>query len=240
MFAISFREKQDITWMIKVLKTPVIFFSNNYLCKSIPGCPGSGVLKNASTELRVHILDVMKVYGLITSEDYLSSTKSHSFAKVPPSVVRQNESLVKLFTMFGSSLTLNTYEKLFETFSLVTTSDASFVPITHTGIKLLLENNAYVNYYHCLDKDERVLNMIQERINLKEICLTSYNKNGPYRYELIDANKKIIHISSEDVNDNYNERLDSDTQFTPVATTNGHIKQQQQLSSTSNFKYILF
>ena len=234
LFKIFFREKQEFMWIIKVLKTPVIFFSNNYLCKSTPGCPGSGVLKNASTELRFRILNLMKTYGLVNSDDYLSSTKSHSFVKVPPSVVRQNKSLVKLFTMFGPSFTLNMYEKLFENFSLVTTSDASLVPITAVGIKLLRENNAYVNYYHCVDKDERVLSMIQERLNLKEICLISYNKNGPHRYELIDANKKIVHILSEAVIDNYNERVDSGTQLTSIITPINHM--QQQFSSTSKNK----
>ena len=234
LFKISFREKQELAWIVKVLKTPVIFFSNNYLCKSTPGCPGSGVLKNASTELRVHILNLMKTYGLLTSDDYLSSMKSHSFVKVPPSIVRQNESLVKLFAVFGPSLTLNTYEKLFENFSLVTTSDASIVPITPAGITLLRENNAYVNYYHCLDKDERVLKMIQERLDLKEICLISDNKNGPHRYELIDENKKFVHILSEDVNENYNEPIDSGTQLTPIVTAINHM--QQQLSSTSKNK----
>lgn len=178
--------------MIKVLKTPVIFFSNNYLCKSTPGCAGSGVLKNASTEVRVRIMDLMKVYGLVTSDDYLLSTKTNSFAKVSPSIIRQNESLVKLFTTFSPSFTLNAYEKMFETFGLVTTSNFSVVPITSTGIKLLRENNSYVNYYHCLDKDEHILNMIKERLNMKEIRLISYKMNDPYRYEPIDPSKKVI------------------------------------------------
>ncbi|CAF3956652.1 unnamed protein product [Rotaria sordida] len=223
---LSKKEKQEMSWIIKVLQTPVIFFSNNYLCKSTPGCPGSGVFKNPTTELRVHVLSLMTTYGLLMDDYYLSGMKTHSFVKVPPSIIRQNESLVKLFTMFGPSLTLNTYEKLYENFGLATTSDASIVPITPIGIKLLRENNAFVNYYHCLDKDERVLHMVQERLNLKEICLISYGKNGPYRYELIDVNRKIINISSKNTNDNYNERVNSDTLLTSIITTTNHIQQQ--------------
>ncbi|CAF3836210.1 unnamed protein product [Rotaria sp. Silwood1] len=222
---LSKKEKQEMSWIIKVLQTPVIFFSNNYLCKWTPGCPGSGVFKNTTTEFRVHVLSLMTTYGLLMVDDYLSAMKTHSFVKVPPSILRQNESLVKLFTMFGPSLTLNTYEKLYENFGLVTTSDASIVPITPIGIKLLRKNNAFVNYYHCLDKDERVLHMIQERLNLKEICLISYGKNGPYRYELIDVNRKIINISSKNTNDNYNERVNSDTLLTSIITTTNHMQQ---------------
>ncbi|CAF3818154.1 unnamed protein product [Rotaria sp. Silwood1] len=222
---LSKKEKQEMSWIIKVLQTPVIFFSNNYLCKWTPGCPGSGVFKNTTTEFRVHVLSLMTTYGLLMVDDYLSAMKTHSFVKVPPSILRQNESLVKLFTMFGPSLTLNTYEKLYENFGLVTTSDASIVPITPIGIKLLRKNNAFVNYYHCLDKDERVLHMIQERLNLKEICLICYGKNGPYRYELIDVNRKIINISSKNTNDNYNERVNSDTLLTSIITTTNHMQQ---------------
>ncbi|CAF4436671.1 unnamed protein product, partial [Adineta steineri] len=74
-------------------------------------------------------------YGLVTCDNYLSSMKLNSFVKVPPNVVRQNDTLVKLFNMFGPALTLNSYEKLFENFSLVTAANASIVPVTPTGIK---------------------------------------------------------------------------------------------------------
>ncbi|CAF3850791.1 unnamed protein product [Adineta steineri] len=216
---LSKQEKQEISWIIKVLKTPVLFFSNNYICKSTPGCPGSGIMKNASTELRNRILNSMTTYGLVTCDKYLSSMKLNSFVKVPPNVVRQNDTLVKLFNMFGAALTLNNYEKLFENFSLVTAANASIVPVTSTGIKLLRENNAYVNYYHCLDKDEGILNMIQERLNLKEICRISDNKNGPYRYELVNINKNIIHILPDHVHDNDSERIGNDAQITSVTST---------------------
>ncbi|CAF4127646.1 unnamed protein product, partial [Adineta steineri] len=182
-------------------------------------CPGSGIMKNASTELRNRILNSMTTYGLVTCDNYLSSMKLNSFVKVPPNVVRQNDTLVKLFNMFGPALTLNSYEKLFENFSLVTAANASIVPVTPTGIKLLRENNAYVNYYHCLDKDDGILNMIQERLNLKEICRISDNKNGPYRYELVNINKNIIHILPDDVHDNDSERIDNDAQLTFVTST---------------------
>ena len=222
-----------------MLRTPVIFFSNNYLCKSIPRCAGSGVLKNASTEVRGHIMDLMKVYGLVTCDVYLSSMKSNSFAKVPPNAIRQNESLIKLFTKFGTAFSLNIYEKMFETFGLVTASNCSIVPITCQGIKLLRENNSYVNYYHCLDKDEHVLNMIKERLNLKEIRLISYKINDPHRYELTDPSKNFIQTSSEDVNDNWDECTNSHAQLTSASPTTDHVQQQhQQLFSAGKTKYI--
>ena len=177
-----------------MLKTPVIFFSNNYLCKSTAGCAGSGVLKNAPTDLRNHVLNLMKTYGLLMGDNYLVGAKTESFVKVPPSALRQSEPLIKLFALFDSSCTLDTYEKLFDGFGLATSSDGSPIPISPRGIKLLRENHSFVNFYHCLDKDERVLHMIQERLSLKEIKMISYFNNGPYRYESIVTHSKMADI----------------------------------------------
>ncbi len=211
---------------MKVLKLPVIFFSINYLCKSIPGCAGSGVFKNATTDLRDDILNLMKTYGLLMSDHFLSAMKMESYVKVPPSTIRQNQHSVKLFTMFGPSFTLNIYEKLFENFGLVTASDATIVPITPTGVKLLRENNSFVNFYHCLDKDQRVLEMIQERVVLKEINLVHYYKNGPYRYELVIENGKLINVSLTNSNDNNNENVNNDTSSTAIVHATDHLQKQ--------------
>ncbi|CAM4945108.1 unnamed protein product [Rotaria socialis] len=160
--------------------------------------------------------------GLLKSDNYLSITKSVSYVKLPPSTLRQNEDLLKLFNKFGPSFTLNSYEKMFEKFGLVTAADATIVPITFKGIVLLREDNAFVNFYHCLDKDEGVLKMIQERITSKEINLVHDYKDGPYRYELVIENEKIVNISSNDSNENNNENIKNGILTTDVNSSIVH------------------
>jgi hypothetical protein len=237
---ISCREKQELSWMMKVLKTPVIFFSNNYVCKSIPGCAGSGVLKNASTDVRNGILNSMVKYGLLITDRFLSGTILNSYAKVPPSILQQNKDSLKLFSMFGASLTFNDYEKLFENFGLVTASDASIVPITPIGIKLLRENNAFVNFYHCLDKEQSVLKMIQERVALKEINLVRYHKNDPYRYELINESRKHINFLSNNSSDsNNNQNINYDALSTAVVYTTNHLQEQFLPAGKNNLTILI-
>ena len=110
----------------------------------------------------------MVYIGLLNSDNYLSATKTISYVKLPPSTLRQNEHLVKLFNMFGPPFTLNDHERMFETFGLVAASDTTVIPITPAGLKLLHEDNSFVSFYHCLDKEEGVLKMIHERIALKK------------------------------------------------------------------------
>jgi hypothetical protein len=224
---------------MKVLKAPVIFFSKNYLCKPIPGCAGSGVFKNSPTGVRDDVLNLMKTYGLLMSDHFLSATKVDSYVKVPPSVLRQDQHLVKLFTMFGPSLTLNIYEKLFENFGLITASDATIVPITPAGVKLLRENNSFVNFYHCLDKDNRVLEMIQERVTLKEINLVHYYQNGPYRYELNIENGKNINVSLNNFGDNNDENVEDEPLSTASIHTTNHLQQQPLYAGKNKFTVLI-
>lgn len=200
-----FREKRDINWIIKVMKAPVIFFSNNYLCKSIPGCPGSGVFKNTSKDVRNHIINLMKESGLLISGVFMSATKNDSYAKLPPSTLRQQQQTTNFFNKCGQIFTITTYEKLFDTFGLVTMIDTTVVPITSTAINILRNNNDYINYYHCLEKEKGINNMIQERLALKEINIVYSYNNGPYRFEpnITNAVNPIVfqNNSIDDVND---------------------------------------
>lgn len=191
-----FREKQEINWMIKLLRTPVIFFSNNYLCKSIPGCAGSGTFKNVSVDIRRHILQTMVDNGLLMVGHFLSGMKSESFVKVPPNSLHQKETAIQLFSKFGAAFTLKIYEKLFETFGLITMSDGLIVPVTLEALKLLNHDDSFVSYYHCLDKEHEVVKMIEQRMKSKEIILVRTFANGPYRYEINENFKRDLTLSS--------------------------------------------
>lgn len=174
----------------------MIFFSHNYLCKSIPGCAGSGVFKNVTTDLRDRILDKMEKDGLIKSGLYLSATRAISYVKLPPNAFRQSQSLLKLFHMLGPSLTMNIYGKMFETFGLVTASDAAIVPVAPAGVKLLRETDSFVEFYHCLDKDVAVRKMIEERIVSKELRIVRQHTNASYRYELVAKKEDTVGFSN--------------------------------------------
>jgi hypothetical protein len=187
-----FREQRDMKWIIKVMKAPVVIFSRNYLCKTIPGCSGSGVLKNVSADVRNHIIHLMVEYGLLVSGHFITTTtkKCDSFAKLPPNTLRQQQHSTSFFNKCGQMFTINNYEKLFETFGLMTMTDASIVPITQTGINLFHDNNNYVPYYHRLQKDKGVNQMIQERLALKEINIVYDYQSGPYRYQVNSSHQK--------------------------------------------------
>jgi hypothetical protein len=134
----------------------------------------------------------------------------------------------------------NNYEKLFENFGLVTASDASIVPITPIGIKLLRENNAFVNFYHCLDKEQSVLKMIQERVALKEINLVRYHKNDPYRYELINESRKHINFLSNNSSDsNNNQNINYDALSTAVVYTTNHLQEQFLPAGKNNLTILI-
>ena len=195
-FYLLFREKQENTWIVKLLRTPVIFFSNNYLCKSTPGCAGSGVFKNTSVDVRQKVLKIMVDNGLLLVGQFLSGTKSKSFVKVTPNTLRQKETTVQTFYKFGSILTLKLYEKLYETFGLITMSNGVLLPLTPEAMKLLNHDDSFVNYYHCLDKDHLVMQMIERRMNAKEISLVRSFADGPYRYEINENGKKNFDFSS--------------------------------------------
>ena len=197
-FYLFSREKQEINWMIKLLRTPVIFFSNNYLCKSITGCAGSGVFKNTTVDVRNNIVQLMVDNGLLLNGHLVSGTKGESFVKVTPTNLRQKESAVHLFKKFGSVLTLKMYEKLYDTFGLITMSDGAIVTVTDEALNLLKHDDSFVNYYHCLDKDHRIAKMIEQRINAKEINLVRNFSNGPYRFEINETiNEYGSHLSSD-------------------------------------------
>jgi hypothetical protein len=195
------------------MKAPVILFSHTYIGKSIAGCPGSGVFKNVSIDVRNHIIKLMKEYGLLISGYFMSITRNDSFIKVPPGTLRQQHQSMNFFTKCGQIFTNNTYEKLFETFGLVTMDDATIAPITPIGIDILRSNNDYINYYHCLEKDKGINSMIQERLTSKEInIIYSYN-NGPYRFELNSSQlnhdtmlfDNFIDVNNESKNDSETE-----------------------------------
>lgn len=192
----------------------------------MPGCPGSGVFKNYSSDFRNPILNMMEKDGLLKSDNYLSAMKTISYVKLPPSTLQQNQSSVKLFNMFGPSFTLNHYEKLFETFGLVKTSDATTVPLTPAAIKLLREDNSFVNFYHCLDKDGGVLKIIQERVASNEVNLVRYYKDSPYRYELIIENENILDRLLDHSNNTNNENVNNNTLPTDVFDNTGHVHRQ--------------
>lgn len=170
----------------------MICFSNNYLCKATPGCAGSGVFKNVLVELRNSIMDIMVRSGLLLVGQYLSGMKMDSFIKLTPNALRQNENSVKLFSKFGSDLPLNNYEKLFETFGLLTTTNNSIVPFTSSAIALLKKDDNFVTYYHCVDKEVQAQKMINERIHLNEIHFLSNFSNGVHRYELKNVDRRDL------------------------------------------------
>ena len=126
----------------------------------------------------------MKEYGLLISGCFVSATKNDSYAKLPPGTLQQQQQSMSFFIKCGPTFTITTYEKLFETFGLMTMTDATIAPITPTGINMLCVNNDYINYYHCLEKDKGINNMLKERLASKEINIVYSYKNGPYQFEL--------------------------------------------------------
>ncbi|CAF4753901.1 unnamed protein product, partial [Rotaria socialis] len=64
--------------------------------------------------------------------------------------------------------------------------------------------------------------MIQERITSKEINLVHDYKDGPYRYELVIENEKIVNISSNDSNENNNENIKNGILTTDVNSSIVH------------------
>jgi hypothetical protein len=79
------------------MKAPVILFSHTYIGKSIAGCPGSGVFKNVSIDVRNHIIKLMKEYGLLISGYFMSITRNDSFIKVPPGTLRQQHQSINYY-----------------------------------------------------------------------------------------------------------------------------------------------
>lgn len=140
----------------------------------------------------------MEKEGLVKSDFYLSAARTVSYVKLPPSTFRRNPHLVNLFRMLGPSLTMNIYEKMFETFGLMTASDATVVPLTSTGVQFLRENKSFVDFYHCLDKDIAVKQMIQERILANELRVVRQHRDAPCRYEFVIEKEEILHLSKND------------------------------------------
>ena len=94
------------------------------------------------------------------------------------------------------------------------------VSLTPVAVVLLEENDSYVNYYHCLDKEENVMNMITRRISSDEISVVRNFASGPYRYELVNVDQRRF-ISPSNVRRPLDQPAEADgpsTKPTPPVT----------------------
>ena len=71
--------------------------------------------------------------GLLLIGKYLSAMICDTFAKVTPNELRQQQKSSAIFNRFGPTFTLNIYEKLFDNFGLITTSDGTSYRVPYPG-----------------------------------------------------------------------------------------------------------